>query len=33
MTSPFRQETCLVMGVAGFVSSHLAEELVADGYN
>ena len=33
MTSPSRQETCLVTGVAGFVGSHLAEALVACGYN
>lgn len=28
----FRQETCLVTGVAGFIGSHLAEALLARGY-
>jgi len=27
-----QQETCLVTGAAGFIGSHLAEELVARGY-
>ncbi len=32
MNFPFQQGTCLVTGVAGFIGSHLAEALVARGY-